>query len=173
MPRRQPERGSAAGRPHLLSSPTKWFTPIAVRLAIADGLLSLDDRVAATDGSAPAPPAATVDRHPVPLPPGLLGVTPGFPARAAAPDADGGERTSRSSWGRCSSSAPPERARRVGVGNHAFGRWFPGTAAPVGTGCRPVRADGGRSSRKRRPWPGGEQVPTGHGSLGAGTGRPQ
>ncbi|MEV0313592.1 serine hydrolase domain-containing protein [Nonomuraea fuscirosea] len=35
----------SAGRPHLLYSLTKSFTSIAVGLAIADGLLSLDDRV--------------------------------------------------------------------------------------------------------------------------------
>ncbi|MEV1240375.1 serine hydrolase domain-containing protein [Nonomuraea sp. NPDC050022] len=35
----------SAGRPHLLYSLTKSFTAIAVGLAIADGLLSLDDRV--------------------------------------------------------------------------------------------------------------------------------
>ncbi|MEO3809480.1 serine hydrolase domain-containing protein [Sphaerisporangium sp. B11E5] len=35
----------SAGRPHLLYSVTKSFTSIAVGLAIADGLLSLDDRV--------------------------------------------------------------------------------------------------------------------------------
>jgi CubicO group peptidase (beta-lactamase class C family) len=37
----------SAGRPHLLYSLTKSFTSIAVGLVIADGLLSLDDRVAA------------------------------------------------------------------------------------------------------------------------------
>src|ERR1700723_3977234 len=36
----------SADRPHLLYSLTKSFTSIAVGLAIADGLLSLDDRVA-------------------------------------------------------------------------------------------------------------------------------
>src|SRR3954454_8778115 len=36
----------SAERPHLLYSLTKSFTSIAVGLAIADGLLSLDDRVA-------------------------------------------------------------------------------------------------------------------------------
>src|SRR5215470_6910010 len=36
----------SAGRPHLLYSLTKSFTAIAVGLAVADGLLSLDDRVA-------------------------------------------------------------------------------------------------------------------------------
>jgi CubicO group peptidase (beta-lactamase class C family) len=35
----------SAGRPHLLYSLTKSFTSVAVGLAIADGLLSLDDRV--------------------------------------------------------------------------------------------------------------------------------
>src|SRR3984893_19363093 len=35
----------SADRPHLLYSLTKSFTSIAVGLAIADGLLSLDDRV--------------------------------------------------------------------------------------------------------------------------------
>ncbi|WP_219511045.1 serine hydrolase domain-containing protein [Nonomuraea ceibae] len=35
----------SAGRPHLLYSVTKSFTSVAVGLAIADGLLSLDDRV--------------------------------------------------------------------------------------------------------------------------------
>ena len=35
----------SAGRPHLLYSLTKSFTSIAVGLAIADGLLALDDRV--------------------------------------------------------------------------------------------------------------------------------
>src|SRR5215470_4525214 len=35
----------SAERPHLLYSLTKSFTSIAVGLAIADGLLSLDDRV--------------------------------------------------------------------------------------------------------------------------------
>lgn len=36
----------SAGRPHLLYSLTKSFTSVAVGLAIADGLLSLEDRVA-------------------------------------------------------------------------------------------------------------------------------
>src|SRR4051794_7262310 len=36
----------SAERPHLLYSLTKSFTSVAVGLAIADGLLSLDDRVA-------------------------------------------------------------------------------------------------------------------------------
>jgi hypothetical protein len=45
----------SAGRPHLLYSLTKSFTSIAVGLAIADGLLSLDDRVAAVlPGHVPA-----------------------------------------------------------------------------------------------------------------------
>jgi hypothetical protein len=35
----------SAGRPHLLHSLTTSFSPVAVGLAIADGLLSLDDRV--------------------------------------------------------------------------------------------------------------------------------
>src|SRR5689334_3136998 len=35
----------SADRPHLLYSLTKSFTSVAVGLAIADGLLSLDDRV--------------------------------------------------------------------------------------------------------------------------------
>src|ERR1700754_3540428 len=35
----------SAGRPHLLYSLTKSFTSVAVGLAIADGLLSLEDRV--------------------------------------------------------------------------------------------------------------------------------
>ena len=35
----------SAGRPHLLYSLTKSFTSVAVGIAIADGLLSLDDRV--------------------------------------------------------------------------------------------------------------------------------
>src|SRR3982751_6472024 len=35
----------SAGRPHLLYSLTKSFTSVAVGLAIADGLLGLDDRV--------------------------------------------------------------------------------------------------------------------------------
>src|SRR3954453_12618544 len=35
----------SAERPHLLYSLTKSFTSVAVGLAIADGLLSLDDRV--------------------------------------------------------------------------------------------------------------------------------
>jgi CubicO group peptidase (beta-lactamase class C family) len=35
----------SAGRPHLLYSLTKSFTSVAVGLAVADGLLSLDDRV--------------------------------------------------------------------------------------------------------------------------------
>ncbi|GIG23629.1 hypothetical protein Cch01nite_43530 [Cellulomonas chitinilytica] len=35
----------SAGRPHLLYSLTKSFTSVAVGLAIADGLLALDDRV--------------------------------------------------------------------------------------------------------------------------------
>src|SRR5690348_13544511 len=35
----------SAGRPHLLYSLTKSFTSIAVGLTIADGLLSLNDRV--------------------------------------------------------------------------------------------------------------------------------
>src|SRR5919107_5078838 len=35
----------SAERPHLLYSVTKSFTSVAVGLAIADGLLSLDDRV--------------------------------------------------------------------------------------------------------------------------------
>src|SRR6476659_187765 len=35
----------SAERPHLLYSRTKSFTSVAVGLAIADGLLSLDDRV--------------------------------------------------------------------------------------------------------------------------------
>src|ERR1700721_610929 len=52
----------SADRPHLLYSLTKSFTSIAVGLAIADGLLSLDDRVAAV---LPAPvPAGTPEREP-------------------------------------------------------------------------------------------------------------